>query len=180
MSSRKKACETFSTVRICCLYSIVLLQKVIFLIFTLFATFDFFTHAKLHRAGRRPLLSGTQDFTILIKNSIEFPAFGPAYRRRNIDETATESYLQSCINDRKTDPYCPTFRLGDIVKWAGEDYDKVALTGAVFVIKIEWLCDFDWGRSISNCKPKYSFQRMDNPNAKVAPGFNYRYVCCET
>ena len=78
------------------------------------------------------MLEDTKDFTVLVKNTIEFPEFGPKYVRRNIvekpPEKATEQYLQSCIYNPKTDPHCPTFRIGDIVEKAGFKYSQVALT----------------------------------------------------
>lgn len=123
----------------------------------------------------KPLLLETQDFTVLIKNSIEFPDFGSNFKRRNILDSATRPYLQKCTYNPKTDPYCPTFRIGDIVKAAGENYTTVGLTGAVFGIRINWACSFDWGRTIKHCLPKYSFARLDNPNAVLSPGFNFRY-----
>jgi len=126
------------------------------------------------RNEKTPLLLGTQDFTVLIKNSIEFPEFGPQYKRRNILDSATNVYLQQCLYNERTDPYCPTFRIGDIVKAAKQDYNAVGLTGAVFGIQIRWDCSFDWGKSIKDCLPKYSFSRLDNPNALISPGFNFR------
>ncbi|ODM98124.1 P2X purinoceptor 4 [Orchesella cincta] len=123
--------------------------------------------------GQKALLEGTKDFTVLVKNSIEFPAFGSYYKRRNIMEGAKALYLQNCLYNPKTDPYCPTFRLGDIVTGAKESYTNVALTGAVFALRIKWLCDFDFGKPISTCRPTYSFTRLDNPQAEVSPGFNF-------
>jgi P2X purinoceptor 4 len=57
---------------------------------------------------------------------------------------------------------------------AKENFNKVALTGAVFALQILWDCSFDWGKTIRECLPKYSFARMDNPNAALSPGFNFR------
>lgn len=90
-------------------------------------------------------------------------------------ESATPEHLQSCIYNPKTDPYCPTFKIGDIVTLAGEKYEQVALTGGVFALKIGWFCSFDFGASINDCRPKYSFSRLDNPNVFVSPGFNFRF-----
>lgn len=124
--------------------------------------------------GTQALLESTKDFTVLVKNSIEFPAFGDAYKRRNIVDSATKEYLQSCIYNNNTDPYCPTFRIGDIVTGSGYKYEDVAKTGGVFALKIKWFCSFDFGASIQQCRPKYSFARMDNPNAYISPGFNFQ------
>jgi len=79
------------------------------------------------RGRKRALLEGSQDFTVLIKNSINFPGFGSHYSRRNILENANRTYLRQCIYDAKRNPFCPIFRLGDIVKSAGENYSDVAI-----------------------------------------------------
>jgi len=125
----------------------------------------------------------TQNFTILLKNSIAFPEFGDGheYERRNINKDLSTSYLKSCIYNNKTkkDSECPIFRLGDIVKAAGLNYSKIAHDGAVLAIKIKWSCDFFLKRTIHDCKPKYSFKRKDNTYADVSKGFNYRCEHCK-
>ena len=45
--------------------------------------------------------------------------------------------------------------------------------GGVISIEITWNCDLD--HDISKCKPKYSFSRLDDPNAKLAAGWNFRW-----
>jgi P2X purinoceptor 4 len=130
---------------------------------------------KLPEKGKPALLENTKDFTVLVKNSIEFPTFGDSYKRRNIMESATKEYLQNCIYNNKTEPYCPTFRIGDIVTGSGFKYEDVAKTGGVFGLKIKWFCSFDFGASIQQCRPKYSFSRLDNPNSYISPGFNFKY-----
>ena len=40
-------------------------------------------------------------------------------------------------------------------------------------LRIEWNCDLD--RDYSNCKPRYSARRLDDRNAAISPGFNFRY-----
>jgi hypothetical protein len=110
----------------------------------------------------------------MIKNSIHFPECGEEFQRRNIVGNATSEYLASCIYDPKKNPYCPIFRIGDIVHWAGADYSQVAITGGVFTIQIAWNCQFDWGVSINDCLPKYTFKRSDEPNPIISPGWNFR------
>ena len=78
-----------------------------------------------YRNGSIPLLKGAANFTILIKNAISFPDFGPQFQRRNILETANATYLQNCIYHRYSDPFCPIFRLNDIISEAGEDFLEV-------------------------------------------------------
>ena len=120
-----------------------------------------------------PLFGQTKKFTLLIKNSIQFREYN--VRRRNI-LTNNKTYLTTCRNNEKTDPYCPIFVLDDIVKRAGEDYDKIAKKGAVIAIYIKWNCNLDYNEE--KCKPEYNFKRMDDPNAVVSNGLNYRYTDC--
>jgi len=81
----------------------------------------------LCRSGKRALLEGSREFTVLVKNAIQFPAFGKQYTRRNILEITNKTYLQSCNYNSETDPFCPIFKLGDIVEGAGENYSEVAI-----------------------------------------------------
>ena len=72
---------------------------------------------------KEPLLRNTDQFTVLIKNSISFPWFGAdIYRRNNMpngickfDPNDTSSY------------YCPIFQLGDVVRLAGGIYKKILI-----------------------------------------------------
>jgi len=47
--------------------------------------------------------------------------------------------------------------------------------GGVIVINIEWYCNLDY--SLDYCLPKYSFSRLDQVDAKIAKGSNFRSVC---
>ena len=72
---------------------------------------------------KEPLLRNTDQFTVLIKNSISFPWFGAdIYRRNNMpngickfDPNDTSSY------------YCPIFQLGDVVRLAGGIYKMILI-----------------------------------------------------
>lgn len=121
------------------------------------------------------LLKGTQEFTVLIKNNIEFPKFHK--KRRNILDSQNKTYLSNCkynsSDDR--DRLCPIFQLGQIVKAAGvENFDTIAVQGGVVSINIDWNCDLD--HSIDRCLPTYSFTRLDDDDAKIAKGTNFRYA----
>ena len=62
-----------------------------------------------------PLLKNTDQFTVLLKNSISFPWFGAAtYRRNNMPNGICKFHP----NDTNS-YYCPIFQLGDIVRLAG-------------------------------------------------------------
>lgn len=50
------------------------------------------------------------------------------------------------------------------------------MKGGVFRIEISWVCDFDFGRSIDDCEPKYSFSRVDDRKFKISKGWNFRYA----
>ena len=63
----------------------------------------------------QPLLQGTKDFTVLIKNSISFPWFDRhSYRRDNMPNGI-------CVfqPSKESTWFCPIFRLGDMVESAG-------------------------------------------------------------
>lgn len=47
--------------------------------------------------------------------------------RRNILPSINSSYLRKCIYDSQTDPFCPIFRLGKIVKAAGQNFEEMAV-----------------------------------------------------
>lgn len=76
----------------------------------------------------RALLENTKSFTVLIKNSISFPRFGK--RRTNILDWQNSSYLATCRNSEQQ-PFCPVFKLGDIVEAAGCNYSQMAVKGGV-------------------------------------------------
>ncbi|KAF7665986.1 hypothetical protein LDENG_00124000 [Lucifuga dentata] len=121
---------------------------------------------------RPALLAAAENFTVLIKNNIRFPAFN--FIRRNILPDMNDTYLRSC--QRKNDSLCPIFRLGDIVREAGEKFSEVAVEGGVIGIQIKWDCNLDW--LMKRCLPKYSFRRLDEKesNKTLYPGLNFRYA----
>ncbi|XP_058641466.1 P2X purinoceptor 4b isoform X2 [Onychostoma macrolepis] len=120
------------------------------------------------------LLGAAEDFTVLIKNSIQYPKFN--FRKRNILHHINSTYLKNCTFDRKTNPHCPIFRLGNMLTEAGEDFSVMALKGGIMGIFIDWNCDLDFPERF--CIPKYSFSRLDNKNPEnnVAPGYNFRFA----
>ncbi|GAB6019846.1 hypothetical protein CHUAL_001386 [Chamberlinius hualienensis] len=93
---------------------------------------------------------------------------------RNIPDRADLQYLETCQFSSLADPLCPIFRLGTIVREAGEDYEKIAIKGAVLNIIITWECNLDFDPD-KYCKPSYSFRRLDDPNAKISNGWNFSY-----
>ncbi|KAG7279370.1 hypothetical protein CRUP_001278 [Coryphaenoides rupestris] len=122
---------------------------------------------------REPLLSGAENFTVYIKNFVRFPKF--EFSKSNVLDTANDSYLKSCSYDKDHNPYCPIFRLGDLVGWTGHDFQEMAVKGGSVGVLIEWVCDLD--RDSSLCNPEYTFTRLDiNMNNSVTSGYNFRYA----
>ncbi|XP_060949965.1 P2X purinoceptor 3b [Limanda limanda] len=115
-----------------------------------------------------------ENFTIFIKNSIRFPTFN--YTKGNFLPTITDEYIQRCNFDMVNNTYCPIFRVGDVVRYAQQDFTKLAKKGGVIGIKIGWMCDLD--KSDDQCNPSYSFTRLDAMSEKnaVSPGYNFRFA----
>lgn len=47
--------------------------------------------------------------------------------RRNILPNISTAYLKSCVYDAHTDPFCPIFRLGQVVESAGHSFQDMAV-----------------------------------------------------
>uniref|UniRef100_A0A668A951 Purinergic receptor P2X, ligand-gated ion channel, 5 n=1 Tax=Myripristis murdjan TaxID=586833 RepID=A0A668A951_9TELE len=126
------------------------------------------------RRPTEPLLAAAENFTIYIKNFIRFPKF--EFSKSNVlDTSANDSYLKGCSYNKEDHPYCPIFRLGDLARWTGHDFQDMAVKGGSIGILIEWNCDLD--KDASQCNPHYSFTRLDmNLNNSVASGYNFRYA----
>uniref|UniRef100_F7CER1 P2X purinoceptor n=1 Tax=Callithrix jacchus TaxID=9483 RepID=F7CER1_CALJA len=119
-----------------------------------------------------PFLKDTEDFTIFIKNYIRFPKFN--FSKSNVMDAKDRAFLKSCRFGPKNH-YCPIFRLGSVIRWAGSDFQDIALEGGVIGINIEWNCDLD--KAASECHPHYSFSRLDNKLSKsVSSGYNFRFA----
>ncbi|XP_017719094.1 PREDICTED: P2X purinoceptor 5 isoform X3 [Rhinopithecus bieti] len=92
----------------------------------------------------------------------------------NVMDVKDRSFLKSCHFGPKNH-YCPIFRLGSVIRWAGSDFQDIALEGGVIGINIEWNCDLD--KAASECHPHYSFSRLDNKLSKSASsGYNFRFA----
>ncbi|XP_075424336.1 P2X purinoceptor 4 [Ascaphus truei] len=119
-------------------------------------------------------LKDAENFTVLIKNNIWYPKF--KFSKRNILPNISASYLKKCLYDRASHPFCPIFRLGSVVRDAGENFQEMAIQGGVMGIQINWDCDLD--RKFTACVPKYSFRRLDNRELdhNVSPGYNFRFA----
>ncbi len=47
--------------------------------------------------------------------------------RSNVPKKNRKSYLKNCMYDETVRPYCPIFRLGDIVNKTGHTFEEMAL-----------------------------------------------------
>ncbi|XP_007953654.2 P2X purinoceptor 6 [Orycteropus afer afer] len=105
----------------------------------------------------KPLLAQAENFTLFIKNTVTFSKFN--FSKSNALETWDPSYFKHCRYDPHASPYCPVFRIGDLVQAAGGDFEDLALMGGAVGIRVHWDCDLDAGGS--GCQPHYSFQQQD-------------------
>ncbi|NXK04136.1 P2RX7 protein, partial [Herpetotheres cachinnans] len=112
------------------------------------------------------VLRSSEDFTVLIKNNIHFPKFD--YNTLNFPP----DFNTSCTYNKITSPFCPVFRLGDILQEAKENFSEVAVKGGIIAIEINWDCNLD--RWFYDCSPKYGFYRLDD--RKSTPGLHFRYA----
>uniref|UniRef100_A0AAR2JNE0 P2X purinoceptor n=1 Tax=Pygocentrus nattereri TaxID=42514 RepID=A0AAR2JNE0_PYGNA len=97
-----------------------------------------------------PLLGRTESFTIYIKNFIRFPKFH--FSKSNVLETATDTYLKTCLYDEVAHPYCPIFGLRDIVRRAGYDFQDMAFILLILMERSTSPCDclFRYARYFKN------------------------------
>ncbi|XP_067152004.1 P2X purinoceptor 3 [Apteryx mantelli] len=119
-----------------------------------------------------PVMLEAENFTLFVKNSVRFPLFG--FEKANVPPGATAAELSRCRFHPARRPLCPILRLGDVARFAGQDFAALATAGGVVAIKIAWVCDLD--RAWELCLPRYSFARLDAGARRSAasPGYNFR------
>ncbi|XP_073860439.1 P2X purinoceptor 6 isoform X9 [Macaca fascicularis] len=105
----------------------------------------------------RPLLAQAQNFTLFIKNTVTFSKFN--FSKSNALETWDPTYFKYCRYEPQLSPYCPVFRIGDLVAEAGGNFEDLALLGGSVGIRVHWDCDLDTGDS--GCRTHYSFQLQE-------------------
>ncbi|KAG8521980.1 P2X purinoceptor 6 [Galemys pyrenaicus] len=106
---------------------------------------------------RKPLLVQAKNFTLFIKNAITFSKFN--FSKSNALEIWDDAYFKSCRYDPHSSPYCPVFRVGDLVAAAGGVFEELALLGGAVSVHIRWDCNLD--NRNSDCRPRYSFQLLE-------------------
>uniref|UniRef100_A0A3Q1CZT2 P2X purinoceptor n=1 Tax=Amphiprion ocellaris TaxID=80972 RepID=A0A3Q1CZT2_AMPOC len=121
----------------------------------------------------KPMLD-VKNFTIFIKNSIRFPLFDVT--RGNFPSSMTSDQIKRCTYHPEQNPFCPIFRVGDVLNYTGQDVADLSAKGGEIGINIQWKCNLD--QSIEKCVPQYSFTRLDAPFAKnaVSKGYNFRFA----
>ncbi|KAK5918450.1 hypothetical protein CgunFtcFv8_003216 [Champsocephalus gunnari] len=124
-----------------------------------------------------PMLMSAENYTLFIKNSVTFPLFGVS--RSNLVEGIDAGYIRKCLYHPENAPLCPIFRLGDIVKLSGFNFETIATVGGAIGVVVDWTCNFDV--AVTHCKPKYTFHGLyGNPaetdKARASVGYNFRYA----
>ncbi|KAI2668306.1 P2X purinoceptor 3 [Labeo rohita] len=137
--------------------------------------------AEIDEIQPNPMME-VENFTIFIKNSIRFPRFN--FTKGNFLPNINSTYIKKCNFDFESNMYCPIFKVGDVIRFAQQDFTTLAKKsislsfsqGGVIGIKIAWVCDLD--KADDECKPAYSFTRLDAMSEKttVSPGYNFRYA----
>ncbi|XP_020820426.1 P2X purinoceptor 1 isoform X3 [Phascolarctos cinereus] len=94
--------------------------------------------------------------------------------KRNLVETVDKQYMRSCVYHKNSDPLCPIFELGSIVRYSGQNFSTLAVKGGVVGVTIDWNCDLDW--AVRHCKPVYAFHSLYNEENNLSPGFNFRFA----
>uniref|UniRef100_A0A8C5Q214 P2X purinoceptor n=1 Tax=Leptobrachium leishanense TaxID=445787 RepID=A0A8C5Q214_9ANUR len=133
----------------------------------------------------KPLLNEAENFTLFIKHAVHFGKFN--FFRANTLETSSETYFKSCRYDPIHTPYCPVFRIQDIIRKVGHSFEELSIlperfiigvhttkhggenecflripVGGVVAVHIEWKCDLD--HSVALCKPRYHFRLQEKKN----------------
>ncbi|TRY89953.1 hypothetical protein DNTS_001674 [Danionella cerebrum] len=113
--------------------------------------------AEIDNVKPKPMME-VENFTIFIKNSIRFPRFN--FTKGNFLPNINEAYIKKCNFDFESNMYCPIFKVGDVIRFAQQDFTTLA------------------ERAEDQCKPEYSFTRLDAMSQKsaVSPGYNFRYA----
>ncbi|XP_042158783.1 P2X purinoceptor 3a [Oncorhynchus tshawytscha] len=115
-----------------------------------------------------------ENFTIFIKNSIRFPMFNVT--RGNFPSSLNATYIRSCTYDPEHNLHCPIFKVGEVLRYTGQNFSTIAQTGGEIAINIEWQCNLD--ESEERCEPHYSFMRLDAVFQKngITKGYNFRFA----
>jgi hypothetical protein len=127
----------------------------------------------------KAVLIETKNTTLWLYNTVEFPEFNLILD--NSDGKNTNELINCTYNPLKN-PRCPVFRLGDLIKYTanvGQTYEEIAIHGAVININVNYNCFVNsfFRNPENNCKPSYSFRRVDTEKKLPVMGFtSYRFA----
>ncbi|XP_058654802.1 P2X purinoceptor 3a isoform X2 [Onychostoma macrolepis] len=115
-----------------------------------------------------------ENFTIFIKNSIRFPQFN--VKRGNFPSSLNHSDIKTCYYDPVDNPFCPIFKVGNILRDINQSLDSIIDKGGEIGININWKCNLDY--NAMHCNPKYFFTRLDAAfeNSAASKGYNFRFA----
>jgi P2X purinoceptor 4 len=103
-------------------------------------------------------LEGIGDFTVFVKVNVRFPTYN--IQLNNVNGTKlTENYNLFVVNS--------------ILQEAGTNLKNIQQDGAILLMKIDYLCDFD--KNEDQCIPTITFTRID-VGSVLSKGFNFRWV----
>ncbi|CAF1371650.1 unnamed protein product [Rotaria sordida] len=115
------------------------------------------------------------NITVFIKTAVSFAQFNIKLR------TVKQDTKFSCRFNSDTDPRCPIFQIGYIIKKLREKNHRInrkALYNQGGLIQIEqtWKCNFDSSVENQGCFPTYTFDLLQSGDDKLSPGVNFRFV----
>uniref|UniRef100_A0A667YFC9 P2X purinoceptor n=1 Tax=Myripristis murdjan TaxID=586833 RepID=A0A667YFC9_9TELE len=115
---------------------------------------------------RPALLAAAENFTVLIKNNIRFPAFN----YNGLAVTFSPKEDQKLIRCKSAES------LRSLQGFVGKTLYRCPPQGGVIGIQIKWECNLD--RLAQRCLPRYSFRRLDEKesNKTLYPGLNFRFA----
>ena len=102
------------------------------------------------------------DYTLFVKNFIEFPILNLVRNNLAPDMVEMKNYFATCEYDATEHPLCPRFRIWKILQMIEKEvdqYEKMFRYGSLIEIKISWNCNLD--KPIKLCRPAYAFKRLD-------------------
>lgn len=101
------------------------------------------------------------DYVLFVKNYVEFTT--PNFYLSNINSSVIpKSKIEDCEYDPKENPFCPKFRIIDILERIEDnatEHQSMFTNGSLIEIKINWQCNLD--HNSKHCKPQYAFKRLD-------------------
>uniref|UniRef100_A0AAY5KI28 P2X purinoceptor n=1 Tax=Esox lucius TaxID=8010 RepID=A0AAY5KI28_ESOLU len=126
----------------------------------------------------RPPVSGAAPFLPVGDSipSLHFSVVSPRPHRGNFPSSLNKTYIRSCRYDSSHNRHCPIFKVGDVLRYTGQNLSTIGHTGGEIGINIQWLCNLDL--SEERCEPHYSFTRLDAVFEKnrVSKGYNFRFA----